>query len=160
MTNTYPVYFEINSKFYKIAIEKLQRSSQNDITAIKKPLSKGRQDGSNTPETSVIDLKIIGDMFTINGKMYSQDIDVEPNGTELTQISPINAGIALFNAYKKQKGPFVLHYRGLSYNGLITDLSYSEDSSMSQSAIVNSTMFNNSPSHIDVTIKFLVGNIR
>jgi len=170
MSRTYPVFLEFDNsspkRYYRIESTQVKRTLKNKIIKVQKPLSKTNQNGSNTPETLLIDLKKIEDMITVIGYIPVQDSSATPSGTisptftDSTQKNSVDVFEDMVADFKKVPGPYTLHYKGKEYSVLIDQLEHTDRSNRIQSSQVNGTQTTNFPQRVDLSISFTVGSVR
>jgi hypothetical protein len=170
MSATYPVYIKFDNsspvRYYRIEATQVKRTLKNKLIKVKKPLSKNNQDGSNTPETLLIDLKKIDDMVTVMGYVSVQDTSSTPSGTiaptftDTTQKNSIDVFEDMVADFKKVPGPYTLFYKGKEYTVLIDQLEHTDRSNRIQTSTVNSVKTENFPQRVDIAISFTIGSVR
>jgi len=169
MTATFPVYLRIATKYYRIEATQVKRTLKNKAIYVPKPLSKANQNGTNVPSTIAVDLKKITDNVAVIGFIPAQDTSatrvgdasaVSPTFTETTQKNSVDVFEDMISDFKRLPGPYYFNYKGKTYTVLIDQLEHTDRSNRIQTSKVNSTIRENFPQRVDVSINFTICDVR
>lgn len=150
---THEIKVTINSVDYLLHANNVKRSLKNNLIKVQRPLTKGRQDGNNEPDTIIVDIKRVTDVLTVSGEVRPQTI----SGTYKDAIASFNL---LATALKRHSSCAVV-YRGVTYNGSLEQLE-SEDRSDTIQGYVNASnvRVKDIPNKVKCTISFIIGTVR